>query len=460
MKSFLLSIALVAISLQAAAQSNALHFDGIDDHVTTPFIGPGGDSARTVEAWIRTTANADPNNGGIQKVILDWGNMATGARFTFNLLFSNGLRIEVQGSGLSSTTPLNDGLWHHVAAVYDPTLATNRFKLYVDGVLDTAANLPTPVFTSSFNTMRIGRRLDNIHYFQGDIDEVRCWNVALSATDIQNSYNREFCSPPVGLVAYYKFNSGLAGGSNFQETTAFEEVSGNHGSLENFALFGTTSNWVSGAVSSPLTTTDTIQITACKSYTSLGGAVLNASATITDTLLNASGCDSIVVQEVDITQVDTTVQVNQFTLIAQSSAATTFQWLDCDSGFAIIPGAVSDTFQPVRDGNYAVLITEGNCSDTSACFAISGISVNRFSPTLTWELYPNPTQGIIDIKTNILLNDAAWWITDLQGKRVANGNWPNASVMRIDISNLKSGQYVFSVQSTTYEPTHIRLVKQ
>jgi hypothetical protein len=99
------------------AQNAGLHFDGVDDYVMSDIPPIAGNTAKTVEAWIKTTANSDPNNGGVQKVIVEMGTQATGTRFTLNILYSNAIRVEVQGNGINGTTAVNDGQWHHVAAV-------------------------------------------------------------------------------------------------------------------------------------------------------------------------------------------------------------------------------------------------------------------------------------------------------------------------------------------------------
>lgn len=449
----------IGSTMLVTAQSNALNFDGINDHILTTFQGPSGNQARSVEAWIRTTAIADPNAGGFQNVIMDWGNMATGARFTFNLWFFNGLRIEVQGSGLSSTRPLNDGLWHHVAAVYNPALTTDQFKLFVDGLLDTAGNLSTAVNTSTMNFLRIGHRLDGLNHFNGDIDEIRCWNVALSDSDILSSYNREFCNLPAGLAAYYTLNTGVAGGSNWSETTAFDRVANNHGTLQNFELIGGTSNWVVGVINNP-TSLDTQQITACKTYTSIGGTVLNVSGTVMDTLISSVGCDSVVRQEVVIQNVNTSISLTHNTLSAQSTLASTYQWLDCDNGFSPIVGANQSEFTPSRNGNYAVALTEEGCTDTTGCLLVTNVSVRDLLPKLQLQLYPNPTDGFVTMHAEMLPQAGRWQIKDVQGRLVKEGILTSGTSIQLDLSELSAGQYILQVFAERHAPTHVILVKR
>lgn len=275
---------------------NGLNMDGTNDYVQTTFNGVSGNSARTVEAWIRTSANSVPGaGGGIQHVITDWGTFATGQRFTFCVLWGNAIRIEVSGSGISGHIPVNDNLWHHVAGVYDPT-ATLKFSLFVDGVLDTTNNIPTSVFTGSTVNLRIGQRIDGINPFEGDIDEVRVWNYARTQTEIQRDMNQELCSPS-GLLAYYKCNQGTASGTNTGQTNLLDQSgSSNNGTLLNFALSGSSSNWVTGATLTPGTGgRGAVSPTVCGSYTSPSGKfVWTTSNTYQDTITNSAGCDSLI----------------------------------------------------------------------------------------------------------------------------------------------------------------------
>ncbi len=283
------------------ASQNSLNFDGSDDYIQTGYIGIAGSAARTVEAWIKTTANADPNNGGVQKVITDWGSMATGTRFTFNVLYNNAIRIEVGGSGLSSKTSINDGYWHHVAAVFNPT-ATNKYSLYVDGVLDTSGNITTTINTASSAPLLIGKRNDNNNFFNGSIDEVRVWNYAKTQNELDSLKDEELCPNASGLVAYYRFNQGNAASTNTSVTTLNSALAtAANGSLYNFTLGGSSSNWVSGAPITLAPNTDTsYSVSACGSYTSPGGQYVTFSRTVVDKYTNSLGCDSNITINVTI----------------------------------------------------------------------------------------------------------------------------------------------------------------
>ncbi len=294
------------------AQKIALNFDGVNDYVESNYAGVSGSGARTIEAWIKTTANFDPNNGGKQGVICDYGSNSTGGRFTLNVLFNNRLRIEVQGSGIMGNTAVNDGAWHHVAVSYNPSVSSNHYRLYVDGKLDTAGDISTSINTGTTVPFRIGMRVDNTNLFTGDIDEVRFYNIVLSDSAIKSNYKRELCAYPSNLKAYYKFNEGTASGTNTTKNTAKDySSSGNNGTLYNFALSGSSSNWSSGPSLNGGNSSSTISPFACDFYLTPGGNKLYFSGTYQETIKNYWGCDSLITIKLTIGKVTKNLNIKQ-----------------------------------------------------------------------------------------------------------------------------------------------------
>lgn len=323
-----------------SAQLVALNFDGTNDYVQTTYAGVSGSADRTIEAWIRTTANCNPSAGGSQKVIADYGTFINGQRFTFNLLWSNAIRLEVGGNGISGTTPVNDGLWHHVAVTFKGN--SNYVNLYTDGVLDGQGVLTVTANTGTVNNLMIGKRVDGVNLFDGDIDEVRFYNYAKTAAEIVAAKNSELCNIPAGLVGYWKLNEGIPGGSNSSNTSA-ADYSGNNnsGTLNGFALTGATSNWVQSSLPGSASTSSSITGSGCTSYTSPSGKVWTTSGVYMDTIPNSTGCDSLITVNLSInssntittvTTCDTYTDVNGMTYTASGFYANTYTNVaGCDS---------------------------------------------------------------------------------------------------------------------------------
>lgn len=325
MKNVIILLILVSsFSISSLSQNVALNFDGVDDYVSTNYAGISGSGARTIEAWIKLTADSNPTTGGSQNVITDYGTFLTGERFTFNVLWGNAVRIEIGGSGLSGTIVVNDGLYHHVACVYDP-LATDKYALYVDGILDVSGNLTTIINTGSVNDFRIGERIDGVNYFEGDIDEVRFYDYARTATEIANEANAELCVLPTGLVAYYRLNEGLPNMMNLGTTSTSDDSGNNNsGTLNNFTLSGTVSNWSVGPVIAPGANDSTIAVNVCGPYVSGNGTIYNASGTYYESYTNTNNCDSIL--EIKLVYSPITNSINVSACSSYTSPSGNYTW--------------------------------------------------------------------------------------------------------------------------------------
>ena len=116
--------------------------------------------------------------------------------------------------------------WYHVACTYDQK--TRQVRIYVNGKLQSAADevgssTPSPInlamramYDADPETNKklkeayqffIGRSYDDNRQLNGDIAEVRVWNVARSEEEIwTNMYDIDPATP--GLIGYWKFNEG------------------------------------------------------------------------------------------------------------------------------------------------------------------------------------------------------------------------------------------------------------
>ena len=92
--------------------------------------------------------------------------------------------------GIRGCGPMARNTWTHLAATYDGA----TLRLYVNGML-VASVARTGSLATSTNPLQIGG--DSIYgqYFRGTIDEVRVYNVALTAAQIQTDMNTPIGAP-------------------------------------------------------------------------------------------------------------------------------------------------------------------------------------------------------------------------------------------------------------------------
>ncbi|MFH1106001.1 MAG: LamG domain-containing protein [Candidatus Aenigmatarchaeota archaeon] len=133
----------------------------------------------TAEAWIKTT--------GVSMIILSKGSAGDAGKGYWLYVMHNGYFEAGLTDGVSprrlaqgSTKSINNGLWHHVGAVYD---RDGKLTLYVDGSYETAIDISEGDLTNSYS-FQIGKLGDGGLYFNGAIDEVAIWNRALTADEI------------------------------------------------------------------------------------------------------------------------------------------------------------------------------------------------------------------------------------------------------------------------------------
>lgn len=494
---------------------NGLSFDGTNDRVDCgnyTNIQISG-SQITLEAWVKPTSFGVNNwsNNIIDKEV--WSpqqgymlRCGDGGKVNFNI-----------GSGLgwneitTTNVVLTVNTWSHVAATYDGSY----MRILINGVVvDSIAKIITINPAVSSNLI-IGDNSQNGRFFHGLIDEVRIWNIARTAAQIQASMNTELCGGVSGLKLYYRLNQGIASGNNIGITSVINSAaSSTNGTMTGFALSGTTSNWVLGKTLTPTLNFggDSLYATICQggSY-QFGSQNLTTQGVYLENFMTANGCDSIItlfltVNPSDvvilkdticqgevynlgtqsITQAGTytetfqnifqcdsvvhlTLAVKKVTLsltvlsggtVIQSYATpASYQWIDCNDNNAIIPGATAQSYAPSTNGSYAVIVTQENCSDTTVCIPITQIvGINSVEAMAQVSIQPNPSTGNFTVdgfmekaKLNIVIYNNVG--TKILEQKRAGGSF------KIDLSEFTNGVYFLQILGDGKIYRH-KLIKQ
>ncbi|MBL7974353.1 MAG: choice-of-anchor D domain-containing protein, partial [Candidatus Kapabacteria bacterium] len=224
-------------AVSGGRQASALVFDGSNDRVNVTGINlqiP----AYTIEFWAKRTRQ------GVNEIITSLGSSgSTNQSLHIGFRANNAFMYDTYNTGLD-IAGLSDLNWHHWAIVFDQNATTQSRKVYRDGVLVGSDNYNTQFAGSG--TFTIGDYWGGTNAFAGSVDDFRIWNTARTCDQINQLRNCELAGNETGLVAYYKFNQNVADGTNTGATTLSNTVSGGaNGTLTNFALNGSTSNWTS-----------------------------------------------------------------------------------------------------------------------------------------------------------------------------------------------------------------------
>ncbi len=191
------------------------------------------------------------------------------------------------------------------------------------------------------------------------------------------------------------------------------------------------------------TARETLTAVACGSYT-LNTETYDTSGSYTQMLTSAAGCDSILTLELVIKNqpVATVVQLGD-TLTATDTLAQ-YQWIDCSDN-SPIANATRATYIATTTGDYAVVVTANGCTDTSACFSvvISGIE-EQFGATFA--LYPNPSQGTVNIDLGANYQALTVSVSNLAGQTILQQHYQQTSQLTFEL-NAPAGMYLVTINN-------------
>lgn len=168
----------------------AIHLDGSSQYLThTSFTQlPVGSASRTLCVWERTTSTSSTFMS-----IVDWGTANQQQRFGLSIANANGGTAIFTGqkADVTGASGVSDGTWHHLCATFDTS--TGLLSLYVDA--RPPAQQPLTLDTKGQDLV-VGRKVtSNDEYFSGDLDDLRIYSRALSATGVSTLYHDKGYAP-------------------------------------------------------------------------------------------------------------------------------------------------------------------------------------------------------------------------------------------------------------------------
>jgi hypothetical protein len=410
---------------------NALSFDGEDDYVQTDYSGVLGASDRTFEAWIYIDTDAPTSN----MAILDYGLNQVGSRNTFIATGSGILRYISGGTNAnisSSTNIVPIGEWVHVAFV----LKDAKGYLYVNGISVSTGDLSTVNTPVDNESVKIGERVAGGSIpFHGKIDEVRIWEEARSQDQIQTSMMTALCTPPSSLGLYMPFNEGDAEGDNSGVQIAEDLGLGSYtGTLNNFSLFGVSSNWVAGVDDlADGSSFASLEVVTCNSYYWEANGIDYDASGVYEVILegaNVNGCDSIITLELTIDELDDEVTLTNGVLTATATDVS-YQWIDCATNEAI-SGEIGQSFEPNSSGEYSVEISNTSCTITSDCIAVTPVNTKELVTLDQVKVFPNPSSGHFFLDFQGTHNKFDVEILDTFGRCIWSKTYIHNKVVEVD----------------------------
>jgi hypothetical protein len=203
--------------------NSAYSFDGVDDDISFP---SSSFSAYSLIAWVKFTGSV------VNKSIMAFteGNTLTTCSHQIR---TNGAgkfahyTVDQGPKGINGTSDIDIDIWYHVAI----TASNNGpMRLYINGIEEgTSVNVGT--LWNSGNQFQLGNStvgsgalgFSNTGFLNGVIDDVKVYNVALTATQVLQEFQDN--APVPGPIAYYPFSG-----------NALDAIGTNHGTVNGATL--------------------------------------------------------------------------------------------------------------------------------------------------------------------------------------------------------------------------------
>ncbi|MCD4819105.1 MAG: hypothetical protein K8S23_10480, partial [Candidatus Cloacimonetes bacterium] len=243
---------------------NCLEFDGVDDYVSIADDSSLDLNTFTVSLWIK------PNGTGGQYIINKGENAVVGVGYRIYLDNTTLWADTFVPARVYSSGTVTIGVWQHIAFTYNGAIQ----KLYVDGNL-VDSDIQSGTLDTNDDPLMFGCRLFNANgseFYEGEMDEVRFWNVARTQTEINDNMNLTLSGSETGLVSYWQLNESTG-------TTASDAVGINDGTLFNM----TDDDWVTSTapVGFPTLTTTIASSITQNSAESGGNAIWEGESAVT-----------------------------------------------------------------------------------------------------------------------------------------------------------------------------------
>ena len=191
---------------------NSLLFNGMNDEVIISGITDyQATDALTIEAWIKPNSWTDYD--GILNYAADQGASEAGFGFVY---FATGWRFFLKTTTNSIdyinmaevSTP--SGQWTHLAATYDG----QKVRIYRNGsAIDSTDAMGDIQWSGAPSDFKLGSftKDGSTGYFDGQIDDVRIWNIVRTGVQIKASRETTIDKNETGLVGYWQIDAGSGG---------------------------------------------------------------------------------------------------------------------------------------------------------------------------------------------------------------------------------------------------------
>jgi len=166
-----------------------------------------------------------------------------------------------------------------------------------------------------------------------------------------------------------------------------------------------------------------------------------------DILTAQNGCDSIVTTNLTVNDLSAEIVSTGSQLSASNQPSNVqYQWVNCTENYAEIGGATNPIYTAIANGSYAVIVEQNGCRDTSACFDVTTVGIEKTGNSF-FQIFPNPASNEVFIQADVLLGKVE--ILDLAGRIIFSATG-NANQLTIHTTEISSGFYWIKCENKVF----------
>jgi hypothetical protein len=164
----------------------------------------------TIEAWLKAAGPSPTGTNYWNGNGIVYADINTNANDFGTSILNNHFTIGTGNPGgtvqptLQGLTDVTTGQWFHVAATRNE--ATGELQVYVYGQLEASVVTTNHNPLTAPTLINIGADTIDSHYFKGQLDEIRVWNVVRSQNEILSNMHVRLTGSEPGLVSYWRFD--------------------------------------------------------------------------------------------------------------------------------------------------------------------------------------------------------------------------------------------------------------
>ena len=192
--------------------------------------------------------------------------------------------------------------------------------------------------------------------------------------------------------------------------------------------------------------------------TGVNTASANPASTTSYTVTGSSGtCISTAVATVTVSTINRGTTINGATITATATGVT-YQWINCTT-HATITGATNQSYTATANGNYAVILSNGSCTDSSACVNITGLGIGNFSNSQSSiSIYPNPFTDQTTITFGEVQKNTSVKIIDMLGNEVKLVQLNGVNNLIIEKGDMHAGIYFIQITDENHTVVNRKVI--